>query len=265
MVYCQRALGLLSGGNDPLVEAATLDGVGYALTHWAARRGNRLLRNAAAIMEMRAPYWQVDVLIHLGDACQAGGEPEQCRHAWQEALAIMDDLIDCRCRPGPRQAWRAPHDAASARPVSRGNRGRAPVLLSRYSRATVIPYAPEQPWMNAAILIQGPKKDRVDIEESHRGRVCCCHAEHFTETEIKVLCLLADGLSNSEIASHLSVSGHTVDRHVTQMCGEADAQQSLPRVGRLPGRSSGRGQQYATAVRAALPAAGRQRRTRLAS
>jgi DNA-binding NarL/FixJ family response regulator len=57
----------------------------------------------------------------------------------------------------------------------------------------------------------------VDIEESHRGRVCCCHAEHFTETEIKVLCLLADGLSNSEIAGHLSVSGHTVDRHVTQM------------------------------------------------
>ncbi len=41
---------------------------------------------------MRAPYWQVDVLVHLGDACRAGGETEECRRAWQEALAIMDDL-----------------------------------------------------------------------------------------------------------------------------------------------------------------------------
>ena len=97
----------------------------------------------------------------------------------------------------------------------------------------------------------------MDIEESHRGRVCCCHAEHFTETEIKVLCLLADGLSNSEIASHLSVSGHTVDRHVTQMLRRSRTRnKSRPRVGRLPGRSSGRGQEYATAVGAALPAAG---------
>lgn len=94
MVYCQRALGLLSGRKDPLNEAATLDSIGYALTHLGrpAEALTFLRRAARMIKEVRAPYWQVDVLVHLGDACQAGGEPEQCRHAWQEALAIMDDL-----------------------------------------------------------------------------------------------------------------------------------------------------------------------------
>ena len=55
------------------------------------------------------------------------------------------------------------------------------------------------------------------------GRTCCCRAEHFTETEVEVLCLLADGLSNSEIAGRMSVSGHTVDRHVTQMLRRSGA------------------------------------------
>jgi tetratricopeptide (TPR) repeat protein len=94
MVYCQRALGLLSGRKDPLNEAATLDSIGYALTHLGrpAEAITFLRRAAEMIAEIRAPYWQVDVLVHLGDACQAGEELEQCRHAWQEALAIMDDV-----------------------------------------------------------------------------------------------------------------------------------------------------------------------------
>jgi len=54
-------------------------------------------------------------------------------------------------------------------------------------------------------------------------RPCCCQAEHFTETEIKVLCLLAEGLSNAEIAGCMTVSIHTVDRHVTQMLRRSGA------------------------------------------
>jgi hypothetical protein len=34
----------------------------------------------------------VDILIHLGDACVAGGDPEEGYRAWQDALAIMDNL-----------------------------------------------------------------------------------------------------------------------------------------------------------------------------
>jgi Bacterial regulatory proteins, luxR family len=38
-----------------------------------------------------------------------------------------------------------------------------------------------------------------------------------------VLCLVADGLSNPEIARRMNVSGHTVDRHVTQMLRRSGA------------------------------------------
>ena len=60
-------------------------------------------------------------------------------------------------------------------------------------------------------------------EDARTGRPCCCQAEHFTEVEIKVLCLVADGLSNLEIAECMSVSGHTVDRHVTHMLRRSGA------------------------------------------
>ena len=61
------------------------------------------------------------------------------------------------------------------------------------------------------------------IEDPKASRTCCCQAEHFTEVEIKVLCLVADGLSNLEIAESMHVSGHTVDRHVTQMLRRSGA------------------------------------------
>jgi DNA-binding CsgD family transcriptional regulator len=60
-------------------------------------------------------------------------------------------------------------------------------------------------------------------EDPNAGRPCCCETEHFTETEIEVLCLVADGLSNAEIAGRMSVSGHTVDRHVTHMLQRSGA------------------------------------------
>lgn len=55
------------------------------------------------------------------------------------------------------------------------------------------------------------------------GRTCCCQSEHFTDMEIKVLCLVANGLSNLEIAESMTVSGHTIDRHLTQMLRRSGA------------------------------------------
>jgi DNA-binding CsgD family transcriptional regulator len=51
---------------------------------------------------------------------------------------------------------------------------------------------------------------------------CCCGSEHLTEREISVLCLIAAGHSNAEIAKSLHISGHTVDRHVTEMLRRSD-------------------------------------------
>ena len=91
---CERALGLIRGHGDPLNEAATLDSMGFALYH-LGRHGEAIscLRTAVGMIEgMRAQYLQTQVLIHLGDACQADGAPDDARRAWREALVILDRL-----------------------------------------------------------------------------------------------------------------------------------------------------------------------------
>jgi DNA-binding NarL/FixJ family response regulator len=52
---------------------------------------------------------------------------------------------------------------------------------------------------------------------------CCCLSRHFTEVELDVLILVAEGLSNKEAAARMHVSAHTVDRHVTQMLRRSGA------------------------------------------
>jgi tetratricopeptide (TPR) repeat protein len=42
--------------------------------------------------EYGARFDEADALTHLGDTHQAAGELAQAREAWQQALAILDDL-----------------------------------------------------------------------------------------------------------------------------------------------------------------------------
>jgi DNA-binding NarL/FixJ family response regulator len=60
----------------------------------------------------------------------------------------------------------------------------------------------------------------VDERSAPHGP-CCCGAEHLTQREIEVLCLVATGLTNKQIAQLLKVSTHTVDRYVTVMLRRA--------------------------------------------
>jgi DNA-binding NarL/FixJ family response regulator len=46
---------------------------------------------------------------------------------------------------------------------------------------------------------------------------CCCDLEHLTDREIEVLCLVATGRTNKQVANVLNISEHTVHRHVTAM------------------------------------------------
>lgn len=46
---------------------------------------------------------------------------------------------------------------------------------------------------------------------------CCCACEHFTPREVTVLCEVAAGYTNSEIAKLLGLSVHTVARYLTAM------------------------------------------------
>jgi two-component system, NarL family, response regulator DevR len=64
----------------------------------------------------------------------------------------------------------------------------------------------------------------------------------LTERELDVLALLADGLTNSEIAARLVVSVHTVRNHVANISTKLGAHSKLEvlsvaiRQGLLPGR-----------------------------
>ncbi len=50
---------------------------------------------------------------------------------------------------------------------------------------------------------------------------CCCSLEHLTDREIEVLCAVAAGQTNKQIARLLEISEHTVHRHMTAMLRRA--------------------------------------------
>jgi DNA-binding SARP family transcriptional activator/tetratricopeptide (TPR) repeat protein len=92
--FCEEALGMYRGRGDPLNEAATWDSLGYALLHLGRLdEAISCLRTAVNILEgLRTGYYLTTMLVHLGDAYHAAGDPEHARQAWQDALAILEDL-----------------------------------------------------------------------------------------------------------------------------------------------------------------------------
>jgi DNA-binding SARP family transcriptional activator/tetratricopeptide (TPR) repeat protein len=92
--FCEEALGKYRGRGDPLNEAATWDSLGYALLHLGRLdEAISCLRTAVNILEgLRTGYYLTTMLVHLGDAYHAAGDPEHARQAWQDALAILEDL-----------------------------------------------------------------------------------------------------------------------------------------------------------------------------
>ena len=92
--FCEQALGMYQGRGDPLNEAATWDSLGYSLLHLGRlEEAISCLRTAVGLIEvLRTGYYQTTMLVHLGDAYYAAGQLAQARQAWQEALAILEDL-----------------------------------------------------------------------------------------------------------------------------------------------------------------------------
>ena len=92
--FCEEALGMYRGRGDPLNEAATWDSLGYALLHLGRLdEAISCLRTAVSLLErLRTGYYLTTMLVHLGDAYHAAGDPEHARQAWQDALAILEDL-----------------------------------------------------------------------------------------------------------------------------------------------------------------------------
>ena len=91
---CEQALGMYQGHGDPLNQAATWDSVGYVLFH-LGRLDEAIgcLRTALRTIEgFRPGYYQTTMLVHLGDAYHAIGEPGLASQVWKDALAILEAL-----------------------------------------------------------------------------------------------------------------------------------------------------------------------------
>ncbi len=92
--FCEQSLGLVAklGGLD--VEYGVRDTLGYIALHTGD------FAEAAAHFEFALDQsrhhghrsHEADILAHLGDARYAAGELPQARQAWQQALAIYDDI-----------------------------------------------------------------------------------------------------------------------------------------------------------------------------
>jgi DNA-binding SARP family transcriptional activator/tetratricopeptide (TPR) repeat protein len=94
--HCQQALAVYRElGNRP-GEACALDSIGYA-HHRRGRHPQAIvpLQQAADVYgDTGDRRGRAETLAHLGDAHQAARHPEAARRAWQQALAILDDLHD---------------------------------------------------------------------------------------------------------------------------------------------------------------------------
>jgi tetratricopeptide (TPR) repeat protein len=89
--YCEEALALERGSAEPGAAAGPLDSVGYIHHHLGDHgRAIACYREALALYRERGGHHErAEVLIHLGDACRAAGDPDGTRAAWQEALDLL--------------------------------------------------------------------------------------------------------------------------------------------------------------------------------
>jgi len=101
IVSCRKALALQRETGNRRSEAATLDSLGYA--HHRLGLHEEAVASYAHAIELRREIGdrcgQAGTLTHIGDAWHDVGNLAEAGHAWQQALAILDDL----CHPDAHQ------------------------------------------------------------------------------------------------------------------------------------------------------------------
>jgi DNA-binding SARP family transcriptional activator/Tfp pilus assembly protein PilF len=92
--YCRQALDLHRDLGDRHGEASALDSLGYAHHHLGNHDQAVTCYERAICLwrELGDRYNEADTLTHLGDTYSANCQPGDGRQAWQDALAILDDL-----------------------------------------------------------------------------------------------------------------------------------------------------------------------------
>jgi LuxR family maltose regulon positive regulatory protein len=211
-VLSQAALALERGDATAAADGATryLRLIGGAKTERAS--GLELLAEAqaaagkgaearAAARELRAIAQQAGTDPLLGAARQAEGHAHAAAGDLERAREAFEDAVQLLGRAGlPFEAARARVSLAGAlRDLGRGDAARRELELARERFAALGAVAEER---RVARVDAAPAADRPSV---------------LTSRESEVLRLVAEGLSNKQIAARLTLSEHTVHRHVANI------------------------------------------------
>ena len=91
---CRQALALCTEVGHHWLEGYVWDSLGYAEHHLGNLGEAAACYQRALSLHREAGdrFTEAEALAHLGETCQAANQPTQARDAWQQALAIFDDL-----------------------------------------------------------------------------------------------------------------------------------------------------------------------------
>jgi DNA-binding CsgD family transcriptional regulator len=152
--------------------------------------GEALAELGAVVEGLGTPYLR-------GRACLVGGEVAEARGNHEEARRSLEDAVDLFGESA------APYEAALARLAL----SRALVSLGRGEAG-----AAEAERAREALARLGASRDVSRSADPETGGL-----GELTPRELEVLTLVAQGLSDAEIAGRLVVSPHTVHRHVANV------------------------------------------------
>jgi DNA-binding CsgD family transcriptional regulator len=161
---------------------------------------------AGATEALGTPYLRGRARLIAGELAAAAGNLDEARHAFEDAVDLLTD-------------GSAPYDAA----VARLELARALAALGRDRQAAAEALAARE-----AFAALGASRDLRRAEGPLAEPAPASPAGELSPRELEVLRLVAQGLSDAEIAERLVVSPHTVHRHV------ANTRAKL----RLPSRSA---------------------------
>jgi tetratricopeptide (TPR) repeat protein len=94
LISCGQALELFTELGYSRLEADIWDSLGLAHYHLSDHAGSAACcqRALGLYREIGDRWAQAETLGHIGDTRLAAGQPDEARAAWEEALAILDDL-----------------------------------------------------------------------------------------------------------------------------------------------------------------------------
>jgi LuxR family maltose regulon positive regulatory protein len=155
----------------------------------------RLLERMLAWAETAGqPYWALCARVSLARAYQARRKQPQALEALAQALKIA-------APEGYLQVFVDEGEALAPLITELSRQGVEPAFARRL----------------LAALLPGPK-----LPEPHRHAERPAQSAHLTSREVEVLRLLADGLTNKEIAQNLSITLRTVKYHTTSLFTKLD-------------------------------------------